>query len=64
MKTREILSPLCLALALALCLPSSAAERSAKFAVTEQQMKALDIQVRALQRDAELVVLNLPAQVT
>ena len=64
MKTREILSPLCLALALALCLPSSAAERSAKFAVTEQQMKALDIQVRALQRDAELVVLSLPAQVT
>ena len=64
MKTSEILSPMCLALALALCLPSFAAERSAKFAVTEQQMKALNIQVRALQRDAELVVLSLPAQVT
>jgi len=63
MKTKEILSPLCLALALAFCIPSFAAERLAKFAVTEQQMTALNIQVRALQRDAELVVLSLPAQV-
>lgn len=64
MKTRELLSPLCLLLALAFSANLMAAERPAKFAVTEQQMTALGIQTRPLQRDAELVVLSLPAQVT
>lgn len=43
---------------------SFSAERTDKFAVTAQQMQALDIQVQVLKRDAEPVVLTAPAQVT
>jgi membrane fusion protein, heavy metal efflux system len=64
MKKRTLLSPLCLSLALALGGNVAAAERQARFAVTDQQMQALGIQVQPLRRDAEVVVLSLPAQVT
>ncbi len=60
----KLLTPLCVSLALAFSANLMAAERQAKFAVTEPQMQALGIQVKALQRDAEPVVLSLPAQVT
>lgn len=64
MKKRTLLAPLCLSLALAFGGNLAAAERPAKFAVTDQQMQAMSIQVQPLRRDAELVVLSLPAQVT
>lgn len=60
----NLLTPLCVSLALAFSANLTAAERQSKFSVTEQQMQALGIQVKALQRDEEPVVLSLPAQVT
>ena len=64
MKKRDLLSPLCLSLALAFSANLMAAERQARFAVTQQQMQALGIQTEALQRDVDPVVLSLPAQVS
>lgn len=64
MKTRKFLAPLCWSLALAYSTDLLAAERPAKFSVTDQQMASLGIQTRPLQRDAEPVMLSLPAQVT
>jgi multidrug efflux pump subunit AcrA (membrane-fusion protein) len=70
MKKRAILSPLCLNLSFAFAFAFAfnsnlmAAERQARFAVTQQQMQALGIQTQALQRDAAPVVLSLPALVT
>lgn len=64
MKKSYFLTPLCVALALALSVHGHAAERQARFAVTEQQMAAMNIQTEALRRDAAPVVISLPAQVT
>jgi RND family efflux transporter MFP subunit len=64
MKTNYFLTPLCAALVLAFSAPALAAERQAKFPVTEQQMVAMNIQTEPLRRDAAPVVINLPAQVT
>ncbi len=64
MKTKYLFSPLCAALALAFSVNATAAERQSKFPVTEQQMAAMSIQTELLKRDAEPVVLSLPAQVS
>lgn len=48
---------------LSCALSASAAERPNKFPVTEQQMKALGIQVVPLQRQADQVAASFPAQV-
>ncbi|HMU65615.1 MAG TPA: efflux RND transporter periplasmic adaptor subunit [Cellvibrionaceae bacterium] len=63
--TNKILYPtLPLFLALALSPPICAGERQDIFPVTAQQMQAMSIQVKALQQNAEPVVLSAPAQVT
>lgn len=65
MRKKVLFSPLYLAIALALGTDTvMAAERQENFAVSAQQMQALNIQVQTLQRDAEPVVLSAPAQVT
>ncbi|MFZ6872636.1 efflux RND transporter periplasmic adaptor subunit [Undibacterium sp. Di27W] len=45
-------------------MPLQAAEKQARFAVTAQQMQAMNIQVSALQKDARPLTLSLPAQVS
>jgi cobalt-zinc-cadmium efflux system membrane fusion protein len=64
MKTNYFLTPLCAALTLAFSVHALAAERQTKFAVTELQMVAMNIQTESLRRDAAPVVISLPAQVT
>lgn len=64
MNTKHFFAPLCVALALALGTNGAAAGRQASFPVTDQQMKAFGIRTEALRRDADPVVLSLPAQVT
>ncbi len=64
MKNTYFFTPLGVALALAFSATVLAAERQAKFPVTEQQMVAMNIQTAPLRRDAEPVVISLPAQVT
>jgi RND family efflux transporter MFP subunit len=68
MKTSFLLSPLTHALFLALVFTGAgqlhAAERQAKFLVTQQQMQALNIQTQALQADGQALMLSLPAKVT
>lgn len=54
---------LCLAVLLTFGSAAHAAERQAKFAVTDKQMQALGIQVAPMQRQAVPVVVRLPAQV-
>lgn len=63
MKNR--INPIALSLVLGLIPlhPSLAAERQPGFAVTEEQLKTLDIRTMTLSRDASPVVLSLPAQV-
>lgn len=63
MKTTYYFTPLCAALALAFSATVVAAERQAKFPVTDQQMVAMSIQTESLRRDAAPVVISLPAQV-
>lgn len=63
MKKSDFVSHLCLAVALAFGPVAWAAERQAKFAVTDKQMQALAIRVMPLQRQAASVMLSLPAQV-
>lgn len=63
MKKRDVLSHVCLAVALALSASVWAAERPARFAVAAKHMQALGIEVAALQREGEPVVISLPAQV-
>lgn len=53
-----------LPVALAFHANSYAAERQAKFTVTDQQMKALSIETAPLQSGAQPVMLSLPAQVS
>ncbi|MFZ6760548.1 efflux RND transporter periplasmic adaptor subunit [Undibacterium sp. Ji50W] len=64
MTNRNFFAPLLCALAVVSAIPVLAAERPARFAVTEQQMQALNIQVKPLQRDAAALTLSLPGQVT
>jgi cobalt-zinc-cadmium efflux system membrane fusion protein len=64
MKKRVILPSLWICSAFVFCSNVVAAERQARFTVTQQQMQALGIQTQALRRDAAPVVLSLPAQVT
>ena len=61
MKNSDFVSHLCLAVALAFGPVAGAAERQAKFAVTDKQMQALAIQVMPLQNQAAPVLLSLPA---
>jgi len=63
MKKRDVLSQICFAVVVALCTPVWAAERPAKFVVADKQMQTLGIEVAALQRQGEPVVISLPAQV-
>lgn len=63
MKKSDVLSHVCLTVAVALGSTAWAAERQAKFPVADKQMQALGIQVTALQRQGEPVMMSLPAQV-
>lgn len=64
MNFHTIGSPLACLLACALAAGVHAGERQDKFAVSDQQMRALGITVAPLRRDAEAVTLSLPARVT
>lgn len=63
MKKSDLASRVCLALALSFVSATWAAERQAKFAVSDQQMQALGIQVAPLRAEAAPVIALLPAQV-
>lgn len=63
MKKNDIAMQICLAFVLTSTLPAFAAERKAAFAVSAQQMQALNIQVEPLKADAATVVALLPAQI-
>ena len=64
MNFQHIGSRLVCLLALVLVANAHAAERQDKFPLSDQQMRALGITVQPLRRDAETVMLSLPAQVT
>lgn len=63
MKKSDLASRVCLALALTFVSATWAAERQAKFAVSDQQMQALGIQIAPLRAEAAPVIVRLPAQV-
>lgn len=63
MKKSDLASHVCLALTLTFVSPTWAAERQAKFSVSDQQMQALGIQVAPLRAEAAPVIVSLPAQV-
>lgn len=63
MKKSDLLSQVCLAVVFACGSSALAAERQARFNVSDKQMQALGIQVMPLQQQSEPVVLSLPAQV-
>lgn len=63
MKNKISLIALSISLGLLSSRESLAAERQASFAVTAQQLQALDIRTMVLQQGANPVVLSLPAQV-
>lgn len=63
MKKNDVAMQICLAFVLTSTLPAFAAERKAAFAVSAQQMQALNIQVESLKADAVSVVTQLPAQI-
>lgn len=63
MKKSDFVSQVCLAVLLTFGSAAWAAERQAKFAVTDKQMQTLGIQVAPLQRQSAPVVVSLPAQV-
>ncbi|MDO8176701.1 MAG: efflux RND transporter periplasmic adaptor subunit [Undibacterium sp.] len=63
MKKRDLLLHACLTLAVALSGNASAAERPARFAVAEKQMRSLGIELAALQGQGAPIVMRLPAQV-
>ncbi|MHB1174758.1 MAG: efflux RND transporter periplasmic adaptor subunit [Sulfuriferula sp.] len=63
MKNSDFVSHLCLAVVLAFGPVAGAAERQAKFSVTDKQMQTLAIRVMPLQSQAAPVMLSLPAQV-
>ncbi len=62
MKIYRVTLPILVGAAL-LCGSASAGERQSVFAVTDAQLQAMGIQTSVLQKNAEPVVLNLPAQV-
>lgn len=63
MKKISIANQICLVTMLAFASSAWTAERQAKFAVSDQQMQALGIQVAPLRAEAAPVIVSLPAQV-
>ena len=64
MNIQYIAPRLACVLALVLVAGVQAAERQDKFPISEQQMRAVGVELQPLLRDGQAVVLSLPAQVT
>ncbi|MBC7404531.1 MAG: RND transporter, partial [Cytophaga sp.] len=63
MKKCDLLLRAGVMLAVAMSANASAAERTARFAVAEKQMRSLGIEVAAIQGQGAPIVMRLPAQV-